>query len=117
MSWIECSCEDKIFWHITYNKYLDSILDKGLLQSEDGQQGKGVYCIEAKDYDVLDGILELMEEREVNSNELSVVEFIYSGKYKIHPKDMLILSSEGWCIISKDINKSNILSIASVLDI
>lgn len=117
MSWIEHNCKEKVFWHITYNKYLDSILDKGLLQSKDGQQGKGVYCIEAKDYDVLDGILELMEEREGSSDELSIVEFIYSGEYKIHPKDMLVLSSEGWCMINKNIDKSKILSITSVLDI
>lgn len=117
MSWIEFNCMDKSFWHITYSKNVDSILDKGLLQSNEGQQGKGLYCIEAKDYDVLDSLLELMEEREIDSDKLYVIEFMYSGKYNMYPKDMLIYSSEGWCVINQDINKSNIVSIKSVLEI
>lgn len=107
MDWIKETSKNKTFWHITTYENINSIKEKGLKQSEDGQQGKGLYGIKT-DYEVLDSVIELLEQKK-NAEVLMAIEFTYSGEYYINPVDMFIESSEGWVLIPSDITPNDIL--------
>lgn len=122
MNWISDKCKKKLFWHITSKENIFIIKKNGIKQSEYGQQGKGTYCIEAEDYDALDSVLELIEQREIKQQEdyiknLIVIEFIYSGKYMFCPKNLLVNSNEGWCVIAEDIDSYKIKKIINIKDL
>ena len=116
MDWILSQCIDKMFWHITTKENISKINHEGLKQSFDGQNGKGVYCIETNDYDVLDGIIELMAQRNISIENLAIIEFSYSGEFEFCKKHNLILANEGWVVIRYDIDTSNIKRIFNVID-
>lgn len=116
MEWRNRESNEQLFWHITNEKSKKLIESDGIIQSKDGQNGKGVYCIEAKEYDVLDSIVELMESNGENVENLMIVEFKYTGMYKICDKNLLINSNEGWAVIKGDIDKSNIIRIEKLND-
>ena len=117
MDWISNNCKNKLFWHVTSKENVATIKTNGIKQSEDGQLGKGLYCIEAEDYDVLDSIIELMEQRGNNVNNLIIIEFKYSGPFIFCPKNLLINSNEGWHMINQDIELRQIQKIINLRDI
>lgn len=89
MDWIESHANKKLFWHITLANLNESININGLKQSNDGQVGAGVYCIEAEDYDALDNLMEFLgTDRSLNIEDLRIIKFIYDGAYEFVPKDL-----------------------------
>ena len=117
MEWKSKKSNSKLFWHIANKLNKELIEQNGIIQSEGGQNGKGTYCIEAKEYDVLDSIIELMEYNGYNISNLIVIEFKYTGKYQICDKNLFINSNEGWAIIKSNIEKSNIIRIEELENI
>lgn len=117
MDWIESYADKKLFWHITWGDLNELISINGLKQSHDGQVGTGVYCIEAEDYDALDNLMEFLGiDRILNIENLIIIEFVYNGAYEFVPKDLLMYSNEGWCVIRKDIPNVDILRTLSFYD-
>lgn len=100
-----------LFWHITNSKNIKQIKARGI-QQRDGQQGKGVYCIKAKDYSALDSVVELQDQRSVKN--LVVVEFEYTGEYEYTEPQNYIYANEGWAVIHSKVKPNSIKSITNI---
>ena len=117
MSWVKSNAKDKLFWHITSSNLRESINNIGLKQSNSGQVGAGVYCIEAEDYDALDNLMDFLGiNRKSKIEDLIIIEFIYTGIYEFVLKDLLMYTNEGWCVIRTDVPSENILRTLSFKD-
>lgn len=117
MDWISNKCENKLFWHLTTKNTIEKIKLAGLKKSSMGQNGDGVYCIFAEDYDVLDSLVELFEQRGLNIDDLIIIEFNYSGDYEFCEKKQLIYSNEGWIVIKENIPSHQINKVIELLNI
>jgi hypothetical protein len=113
MDWEQKKTNGKIFWHLTLNKNLESIKSKGLLQSKTGQQGKGLYAIEAN-YELLEGVVDLLLQEKSTNESIYVVQFNYQGTYYIHQISNHIMASEGWVLIPNDIKAEEITKIIPI---
>jgi len=105
------SAVNKHFWHVTPKNNEALIFKEGIIKSEDGNFGEGVYCIEEGDLNSLKSVLglESFEDNGYELKDLAVVEFQYSGNYQIFKPIMRSYHGEKWVIIKEKINQNQII--------
>lgn len=109
--WRDTKVENKTLWHITKKEKVNSIKENGILISDSGQVGAGVYSI-IPDLDVLENLMEFFSlEKKYQPNLLAIVEFIYTGEVVESPVENFIFANEGWVKTNEPIAAENIISI------
>lgn len=109
--WRDTKVENKTLWHITKKEKVNSIKENGILISDSGQVGAGVYSI-IPDLDVLENLMEFFSlEKKYQPNLLAIVEFVYTGEVIESPVENFIFANEGWVKTNKPIAAENIISI------
>ena len=112
------SGKNKTFIHVTPKRNIKSILENGIYQSEDGTWGEGVYCVEHWDKNSLLTILnsELFTDNGYTLDDLTIIEFNYTGKYIVFIPQMRVYNKERFILIKEPIDKTMITNIKASKD-
>jgi hypothetical protein len=108
----------KLFLHVTHKRNKNSIFENGIYQSEDGTWGEGVYCVEHWDKHSLLTILnsELYTDNGYTLEDLTIIEFEYTGEYIIFTPQMRIYNNERFILIKEPIDKTKITEIKASIE-
>lgn len=104
---------NKLFWHVTTKDKKTLILKNGIIESDDGNLGSGVYCVETGDLTSLISVLSLdsFKDNGYELKDLAVVEFKYSGEYQTFKPVMRYYTNEKWIVIKNNISCKEIIRI------
>jgi len=113
MEWKIENAINKSFWHVTTKDKQLLISKSGINQSDDGNLGDGVYCVETGDINSLKSVLglESFSDNGYKLKDLILIEFQYSGDYQIFKPLMRSYNNEIWIVIKKNISYSEIVKI------
>jgi len=113
MEWKIENAINKSFWHVTTKDKQLLISKSGINQSDDGNLGDGVYCVETGDINSLKSVLglESFSDNGYKLKDLILIEFQYSGDYQIFKPLMRSYNNEIWIVIKNNISYSEIVKI------
>jgi hypothetical protein len=119
MNWVEKDTNEyEMFWHITSKNNIDSIKEKGILQSTIGINGDGVYCVKSGDGNLnqLQNVINFMGRNGLKEEDQVIVEFEYLGSY-FENEIGGIYEEDGWIHIEGEIPARLIERIIGIRDL